>query len=276
MTARLALAMGAPIYGVVAHASTATDQAGRSIPAPGQGILTTAREAARGAGEALSRVLDPAYRRRRLARDLAAAATWAQEEEAEVAAEAAAAALAARSSEAAGDGEAAGGGGSAVAALAAARRIAEIAHERAHLERSARRAWCLDFAGSAGAGAVAPLRAALAAWGLGPDDITLGSFHGACATREEGGCRGVSAMRGTPFPHLWAPAGTGTQANDVNESDVTHAQLAHLGRSPGRPLLVVAQKHLTGHPKGAAAAWMVNGALQVSLQGGGRRAAWNE
>jgi 3-oxoacyl-(acyl-carrier-protein) synthase len=38
-TARLALAMGLPIYGVVALSSTATDKNGRSIPAPGQGVL---------------------------------------------------------------------------------------------------------------------------------------------------------------------------------------------------------------------------------------------
>ena len=34
--------------------------------------------------------------------------------------------------------------------------------------------------------------------------------------------------------------GTGTHANDLNESGVTHAQLAHLGRTPGQPLFVVA------------------------------------
>lgn len=175
MTARLALAMGAPIYGVVVHASTATDQAGRSVPAPGQGILTTAREVARAPGEPPARVLDAAYRRRRLARDLAAAEAWAREEEAEAAAAAVVAATATAAAE--------GGGGGAEAALAAARRIVEVQHERAHLERAARRAWCLDFAAGAGAGAVAPLRAALAAWGLGPDDITLGSFHGACPAR---------------------------------------------------------------------------------------------
>jgi phosphopantetheine--protein transferase-like protein len=75
-------------------------------------------------------------------------------------------------------------------------------------------------------------------FGLSVDDITVGSFHG-----------------------------TGTHANDLNESDVTNAQMAHLGRTPGQPLYVVAQKHLTGHPKGAAAAWMINGALQ-SLSSG--------
>jgi hypothetical protein len=39
--------MGCPIYGVLALTSTATDREGRSIPAPGRGILTTAREAAK-------------------------------------------------------------------------------------------------------------------------------------------------------------------------------------------------------------------------------------
>jgi fatty acid synthase subunit alpha len=164
MTARLALAMGCPIHAIIAHASTATDQAGRSVPAPGQGVLTSAREV-RPYGEPLSRLLDPAYRRRRLQRELDAADAWAHEEEAEVAAEAAAAAVV--------------NFGSATTALAAAQRIAAVQHERAHMERAARRAWCVDFAAGAGAGAVAPLRAALAAWGLGPDDITLGSFHGA-------------------------------------------------------------------------------------------------
>merc|ERR1712166_902038 len=61
--------------------------------------------------------------------------------------------------------------------------------------------------------------------------------------------------------------GTGTSANDVNESKVTHLQMQHLGRTLGNPLLVVAQKWLTGHPKGAAAAWMTNGLLQAMTTG---------
>eukprot|EP00644_Phytophthora_capsici_P009997 jgi/Phyca11/130060/e_gw1.90.27.1 len=39
--------------------------------------------------------------------------------------------------------------------------------------------------------------------------------------------------------------------------------MAHLGRSPGNPLPVICQKSITGHPKGAAAAWQLNGLLQV-------------
>jgi len=44
MTASLALQMGVPIYAIIAMTSTATDKIGRSVPAPGKGILTTARE----------------------------------------------------------------------------------------------------------------------------------------------------------------------------------------------------------------------------------------
>ena len=45
MPASLAVKLGVPIRGIVAHTSTATDREGRSVPAPGQGILTTAKEA---------------------------------------------------------------------------------------------------------------------------------------------------------------------------------------------------------------------------------------
>jgi fatty acid synthase subunit alpha len=41
----------------------------------------------------------------------------------------------------------------------------------------------------------------------------------------------------------------------------------HLGRSEGNPALAVFQKYLTGHPKGAAGAWMFNGALQILNSG---------
>ena len=129
-TAKLALEMGLPIYGVVALATTASDKIGRSVPAPGQGILVNAREDS--------------------------------------------------------------------------------------------------------SSAMAPLRGALATWGLTIDDLGVASLHG-----------------------------TSTRANDKNESDLLCKQLRHLGRREGNPLLAVTQKSLTGHPKGAAGAWMLNGALQV-------------
>ncbi|KAG1239194.1 hypothetical protein G6F68_018689 [Rhizopus microsporus] len=43
MSAATAIEIGCPIYGIVALSSTATDKEGRSVPAPGAGILTTAR-----------------------------------------------------------------------------------------------------------------------------------------------------------------------------------------------------------------------------------------
>ncbi|KGO45059.1 Acyl transferase/acyl hydrolase/lysophospholipase [Penicillium expansum] len=42
-TADLALKMGLPIRGIVAFVSTSSDKAGRSVPAPGQGVLVNAR-----------------------------------------------------------------------------------------------------------------------------------------------------------------------------------------------------------------------------------------
>ncbi|KAJ1741439.1 fatty acid synthase alpha subunit Lsd1 [Coemansia sp. RSA 1086] len=85
---------------------------------------------------------------------------------------------------------------------------------------------------------VSPLRGSLAAWGLSADDIGAASFHG-----------------------------TATMANDLNESHVLNEQLQHIGRTPGHAVPAICQKWLTGHPKGPAAAWMLNGALQCIRDG---------
>jgi fatty acid synthase subunit alpha len=85
---------------------------------------------------------------------------------------------------------------------------------------------------------ISPMRAALAVWGLTIDDIGVASFHG-----------------------------TSTKANDKNESSVINQQMTHLGRTSGNPVLVVCQKYLTGHPKGGAGAWMLNGCLQMLENG---------
>ncbi|KAJ6099566.1 hypothetical protein N7467_001101 [Penicillium canescens] len=81
---------------------------------------------------------------------------------------------------------------------------------------------------------IAPLTGSLATWGLTIDDLQVASFHG-----------------------------TSTILNDKNESSVLQQQLTALGRRKGNVLLGVFQKYLTGHSKGAAGAWMVNGALQM-------------
>src|SRR5580700_592507 len=43
--------------------------------------------------------------------------------------------------------------------------------------------------------------------------------------------------------------------------------MEHLGRKKGNAMMGIFQKYLTGHPKGAAGAWMMNGCLQVLNSG---------
>lgn len=64
-SARLALNLGLPIEGIVAWVGTASDKIGRSVPAPGQGVLSNARE--QHTSRFPSPLLDVRYRKRRLA-----------------------------------------------------------------------------------------------------------------------------------------------------------------------------------------------------------------
>lgn len=61
--------------------------------------------------------------------------------------------------------------------------------------------------------------------------------------------------------------GTSTKANEANESHIYNDIFAHLERTPGNAVPVIAQKSLTGHPKGGAAAWMMNGLCQSIITG---------
>ncbi|KAM0273959.1 hypothetical protein ACHAQH_008079 [Verticillium albo-atrum] len=214
MTAQLALDMGVPIHGIVALTTTATDKIGRSVPAPGQGVLTTAREHA---GKFPSPLLDINYRRRQIELRKKQVKQW-QESELEYLWEEV----------------------EAMKAQGHGFDENEYAHDRAlHIEKEAQRQekevlrslgnnfWKNDPT-------IAPLRGALATWGLTIDDLDVASFHG-----------------------------TSTKANDKNESSVICQQLKHLGRKKGNAVLGIFQKYLTGHPKGAAGAWMMNGCLQV-------------
>lgn len=216
MTAELALQMGCPIYGIIAAVNTATDKEGRSVPAPGQGILTTARRIVT-AGVGKPRILDIDYRVGQLRKAKASIDAWMEEELATAAVEAASFVCKKESS----------------AFLAAATK--DIQMEAMRRLKSEQRQWGgFDFA--AGDPRIAPVEAALSRFGLTVDDIGVASFHG-----------------------------TGTKANDVNESEVLQKQMEHLGRQPGNLLPAVCQKYLTGHPKAAAAAWMLNGYSNTTL-----------
>ncbi|KAI1147244.1 hypothetical protein F4825DRAFT_465861 [Nemania diffusa] len=188
-SAELALEMGLPIYGIVAYTQLGGDGISRSVPAPGQGILTAAR--------------DLPYRRAKLQKEIADIDRWrlSQPETILPSAE-----------------------------NAPNARITEAAADCR--KRDAQWMWNSNIRQLDPL--LSPMRCALAAWGLTVDDIRVASFHG-----------------------------TSTKANDKNESQVVNQQMNHLGRSRGNPLLVICQKYLTGHPKGAAGAWMLNGCLQV-------------
>jgi fatty acid synthase subunit alpha len=218
MTAKLALDMGVPIYGILALTATATDKIGRSIPAPGQGVLTTARE---NPGAFPSPLLDIKYRKRQIELRKKQIKQW-QESELEYLHEEVAAMKAQ--------------GATFDEAEYAAERVQHITKEAERQEREVLYSlgngfWKKDAT-------IAPLRGALATWGLTIDDLKVASFHG-----------------------------TSTVANDKNESDTLCKQMKHLGRKKGNAMMGIFQKYLTGHPKGAAGAWMFNGCLQVLNSG---------
>lgn len=206
--------MGVPIYGILAHTALAMDKQGRSIPAPGQGILSTAKEVV----GPLSPRLDLAYRQKKLAFRRKQIGQWLEHEHQEL--EAASLLIKDKSK---------------------IKDFLSTGMESLMKETKRQESECLDTWGTGfykNDPQISPLRGSLASWGLSIDDISVVSFHG-----------------------------TSTVANDKNESDVTNKQFSHLGRSKGNSCAVIAQKWLTGHPKGAAAAWMTNGLIQTILTG---------
>ncbi|KAJ2333063.1 fatty acid synthase alpha subunit Lsd1, partial [Coemansia sp. RSA 2673] len=174
MAASTAIEMGAPIYGIVAMVGTATDKEGRSVPAPGKGVLTSARELP---SAVASPLLSIDYRRRQLELRRKQIDEWAERE---ISAEKAASASAMPMDDYC-----------SFVTAEARRQYAEA------LDTWGNEFWKQNVH-------IAPLRGALAVWGLSVDDIGIASFHG-----------------------------TSTKANDKNESEIIERQLRHLGRTPG-------------------------------------------
>ncbi|KAJ1908699.1 fatty acid synthase alpha subunit Lsd1, partial [Mycoemilia scoparia] len=193
---------------------------GRSVPAPGQGILTTAREKP---GSYQSPLLDIKYRRRQLEQRRTAINQWVESEYEFLHQET--------------ESLKASGSLSAEDEREFVRERSEfIKKEAIRQEKEAQDTWSNEFWRRDAR--IAPLRGALATFGLTIDDVNIASFHG-----------------------------TSTKANDKNESDVLNKQFKHLGRTPGNACMAICQKYLTGHPKGAAASWMLNGVIQSLLSG---------
>ena len=85
---------------------------------------------------------------------------------------------------------------------------------------------------------IAPLRRALAVWGLSADSVGVLSIHG-----------------------------TSTGANEKNETDIWNNIFTSLKRTPGNAVPIMAQKSLCGHSKGGSAAWQLAGLLQSVYSG---------
>ncbi|KAI1146573.1 hypothetical protein F4825DRAFT_456355 [Nemania diffusa] len=221
-SAELALKMGLPIFGVVAYTNMSADKASRSVPAPGKGVLTNAREVSSILKQPSPPLLDLEYRRKLLDLRKTQIADWCTRSIAAI------------------DDE-----------LLLLTDFTEEEKSRYYREKTpdikeeaskqiaeatfnlGNQFWKEDRAHR-----ISPIRGSLATWGLGIDDIGVASLHG-----------------------------TSTVQNDLNETLVLEEQLKHLGRRDGNLLPCVCQKWLTGHSKGAAGAWMLNGCLQMMDSG---------
>ncbi|KFY47176.1 hypothetical protein V494_00120 [Pseudogymnoascus sp. VKM F-4513 (FW-928)] len=217
-TARLAIDMGLPIYGIIAFTGISSDKVGRSVPAPGKGVLANARELP---GRFPSPLLDIEYRRRQIDIQQQQIASFKEVELNHL-----------------------------------EDTIMHLTAEDTHFNASEYRTYMVkqidlkfhtqkqDMLNSFGNHfwrnhpEISPIKGSLATWGLTVDDVTVSSFHG-----------------------------TSTVLNEKNECSIIQKQLSHLGRTKGNRTLGVFQKNVTGHPKGPASAWMLNGCLQMMSTG---------
>lgn len=92
----------------------------------------------------------------------------------------------------------------------------------------------------------------------------LGALAVACGGRDSKLVRDLAKLGVQPDDiAVVSKHDTSTNANDPNESEL-HNVLAHaIGRSEGNPLFVISQKTLTGHAKGGACIFQVNGLTQL-------------
>ncbi|KAL0065236.1 fatty acid synthase alpha subunit Lsd1 [Marasmius tenuissimus] len=216
MSAKTALELGCPIRGILAFTATSTDKAGRSVPAPGRGALSIAKQIP---SKRPMPILDLAYRTRQLSFRRSQISQWLSHEQAQLQEEMA-------SLKASGE---------TVDDDYFSSRVAEIEKEAAQQEKDALNMYGMLHGNDPH---IAPLRRALAVWGLTVDDLGVLSIHG-----------------------------TSTKANEENETHIWNEVLGSLGRTAGNAIPIVAQKSLLGHAKGGSAAWQMSGLLDSVLTG---------
>jgi fatty acid synthase subunit alpha len=157
-SANLALEMGLPIYGIIASSTMAADKISRSVPAPGQGVLSFARETAHARNSPL---LDLEYRREQMQLHMHSSCgstprtsikfdsdSWSKDTP---------------------DSESSGF----VMVMPSMAQHVDGADSRM---RAARRQWGNDFRSQDSS--ISPLRASLAVWDLTIEDINIASLHG--------------------------------------------------------------------------------------------------
>ena len=224
-TADLALRLGLPIYAVIAGSTMAADKISRSVPAPGQGILSFARQTPEASASLL---LNMEYRRGQLKAAIERTQDWrtANLHKAYRDAKEHAQALLVSDTPAKSEDDES-------RSSKPLEGIVSTINSSADAQiKDLKRLWGNDFRRQNPD--ISPLQGALATWGLTIDDVDFVSLHA-----------------------------TSTKANDRNEPDILNKQMSHLGRTLGNPLLAICQKSLTGHPKAPAAAFMLNGCLQA-------------
>jgi len=153
MAGDLAVEMGVPIYGVVGLVHTAMDREGRSVPAPGKGVLTIVSEAP---SAKYAPTLQISYRRSQLQAELACADAWKT------------------SAQSALDDDR--NSASEIDEVEMKERQQALDEEYLRLVAAAKKKWGTEW--WKGHDSISPLRGALASWGLSVDDIGLVSCHG--------------------------------------------------------------------------------------------------
>ncbi|PVU88844.1 hypothetical protein BB561_005677 [Smittium simulii] len=225
--------IGLPIFGVIAYSGTASDKAGRSFPAPGKGLISSAKQNNTG-------IMDPLFniefRKRQLENKRKTIRDWV-EDELDLLKENTKALDVNIIKDVINSGRSYSAEGRDIIDRESKKntfiesQIEFIIQEFNRQNAEALDYWSKDFWMSNPH--ISPLKGALSTYGLTIDDIDFCSCHG-----------------------------TSTRANDRNEGQILTSQFTHLKRTKGNVLPIVCQKGLTGHAKGGAASLAINGLLQ--------------
>ena len=210
-----------------------SDKAGRSVPAPGRGVLTIAKEVP---SKHPLPILDVAYRSRQLAFRRTQISQWLAHEHTELQQE-----LDSRKDQ-----------GELVDDDYFSSRVADIENESVRQEKDAMAMYGMLEGTDP---RIAPLRRALAVWGLTADDIGVLSIHGTSTNANVSGSR---TLRGVSH-YL--------DLQEENETKIWNDIFTTISRTPGNAVPIMAQKSLLGHAKGGAAAWQMAGLIQTVTTG---------